>query len=518
MTNGAGGLMRQLFFSTAPADVQRSTVEAWWQSRWFWWLLALVSILPFLLSPLPPLGDLFNHMGRYHVMLNHGGSEYLDRYYRFRWGIAPNLGQDLLMLPVGALLGAERGALVLSALIPPATILGIRALSKAVHGAVQPGALLALPFVYTFTFIYGFMNFHTGAVIVLWSMVLWYGRAAWPTGRFILVFTLLSLVTWLCHIGAWMLLLVALGSFELVRALREHSGRLWQAGLAVAPRMLPLLLPLILFLFVSRGAPVGIGGSPPFFLKFYFLAFPLRDENMVLDLLSLALLGGVPAVLAILGKLRIELGLALLAGLLFLLFWAIPVSFMNGFYGDMRLLCVIWIAALLAMRFELSPRAAQQIAIGALLLFGVRLAFTTHGWMTRGAALQAELRVLDQVPRGARIASFSPIRTCKRWWNDGLASLPGLAIVRRDAFVNSEWDIPGQQLMQPIYLRGTDYNSATPLGRKGCWGPLLDDRLRDLPRDKFDFVWILRSAPKGSYPWLVPVARGPQSVLYRVAH
>jgi hypothetical protein len=45
---------------------------------------------------------------------------------------------------------------------------------------------------------------------------------------------------------------------------------------------------------------------------------------------------------------------------------------------------------------------------------------------------------------------------------------------------------------------------------------VLEDRLRDLPRDKFDYVWVLRVPPPTGYPWLVPVARGPNSVLYRI--
>ncbi|HXD02474.1 MAG TPA: hypothetical protein VN627_04120, partial [Novosphingobium sp.] len=91
-------------------------------------------MLPFMCTPLPPLGDLYSHIGRYHVMLTHGESPYLDRYYEFHWALIPNMGQDLLMVPVGRLLGAERGGILLSALILPATILGIRAVSIAAHG------------------------------------------------------------------------------------------------------------------------------------------------------------------------------------------------------------------------------------------------------------------------------------------------------------------------------------------------------------------------------------------------
>src|SRR3546814_12846452 len=79
----------------------------------------------------------------YHVMVFGEQSEFLRRYYSFNWTLIGNLGQDLLVYPLVPVLGAERAAFLLTALIPPATILGIRQLSLAAHGEVQPSALAA---------------------------------------------------------------------------------------------------------------------------------------------------------------------------------------------------------------------------------------------------------------------------------------------------------------------------------------------------------------------------------------
>jgi hypothetical protein len=511
--------MRQIFFDVVPESQRQISSEAWWQSRWFWWLLAFASVVPFLVSPLPPLGDLFSHMGRYHVMLHRDESPWLQRYYAFHWGILPNLGQDLLMLVFGRIFGVERGALILAALLAPAMVLGFRSLSKAAHGTVQPTALLALPFAYSFTYLFGFMNYHTGIVAMLWSLVLWFRTPDWPPARKTLVFTLLSLIVWICHIGAWVVLLLALGSLELARALRVHQGKIVPACRDVSLRVVPLLLPALLLLFGPTGQGGGqVPGNPGYYLKFYWLLYPLRDESRMLDVASLLLLAGVPLIALATGKAWMQAGLGLFAALLFVLFWALPLQFLSGSYGDLRLLPVLWIAALLAVQMRISPAWAQRIAIGALLLFGVRLVATSHGWMVRGAELKADLRALEHVPEGARIASFTPGRTCKRWWNDGLSHLPSLAIVRRNAFVNSEWDLPTQNLMQPKYLPGSLYNSATLIGIPGtCTGPSAESMVATLPRDRFDFVWVLRAElPEDKFKWLAPVYRGPNSTLYKI--
>jgi hypothetical protein len=521
--------MNRLFVTENSAR-DESSVELWWQSWWFWALLALVSTVPFLLSPLPPLSDLFSHMGRYHVMLDQGKSPLLARYYEFHWGLLPNLGQDLLMVPFGRVFGAERGALILSALIPPAMVLGFRALSKAAHGSVQPMALLALPFSYSFTFLYGFMNYHTGLIVLLWTMVAWYRSAGWSPALRYGVLVLLAAIAWVCHLSAWALIVVAVAAFEFSAAFELYGWQLMRTLPRAALRTLPLLLPALLTLAkphfeAAAVAAAGSGGSMwnlgAFKLKFFWILFPLRDELAPLDLASLAVIGLIPVLLLFLGKLRLDRGLILFAAGVFALFWILPTALMNGFYADLRLLPVAWFAALLACRSPAEGRDRGWIAIFATALFLVRIGFTTHGWIDRGNELTKELHAIDQMPQGARIEVIAPLRMCKSWANEGYSHLPSLAIIRRNAFANSEWDIPGQQLMQPIAARGTLYNTATSLALpgSGCSGKTVEEMLAGLPRDRFDYVWMFKiKAPASSSAWLTPVFQGPRGTLYAIRH
>lgn len=501
-----------------PDDRTDAAPPRWYEARWLWLALALLSAVPFMVTSLPPLGDLYSHIGRYHVMLEHGRSPFLDRYYAFEWRLLPNLAQDLLVVPLGHWLGAERGALVLSALVPPLLILGIRQLSIAVHGRVQPHALFALPFALSYTFLYGFMNYHTGLVLVVWSMAAWYRVRERPLPLRAGIFAVLSLATWVCHLSAWGLLLCAVGLFELIAGLRRNGCRPFAALLSSVVVVVPMLLPLGL-MFGGNGERMALEAlAPDFRLKLVWLAFPLRDESRVLDLGSLVLI--FLAVLAGLGarRLRLDPALAAFAVSIFGIYWAIPTALMSGYFADLRLLPMVWIAGLAACRMTDAPRWRSALASLAIVLFALRSAVTANAWSERGARLDAELGALDFVPRGARIYALTPDRHCQSWPNHGLSHLPSLAIVRRDAFVNTHWDIPGQQLMRPIYLRGIEFDSSSSVAPPGtgCVGRSVEAALFDLPRDRFDFVWIFGAPEPASSHRLDPVFRGPQGTLYAV--
>ena len=74
-----------------------------------WFLVAVVAatMVPLLYPPIPPLVDLFGHMGRYRVELDLGHSPWLQQYYDYHWAAIGNLGVDILVLLLGPLVGLE---------------------------------------------------------------------------------------------------------------------------------------------------------------------------------------------------------------------------------------------------------------------------------------------------------------------------------------------------------------------------------------------------------------------------
>ena len=65
--------------TTARSPDQDASRRPWYGSEWLWLALAVLSTLPFMLSPLPPLTDLFSHMARYHVAQTYDQSAWLQR-------------------------------------------------------------------------------------------------------------------------------------------------------------------------------------------------------------------------------------------------------------------------------------------------------------------------------------------------------------------------------------------------------------------------------------------------------
>jgi hypothetical protein len=490
-----------------------------WSQGWFWFLLAIASTMPFVVAPLPMMPDYFSHIGRYHVM-NHGaGSPYLSQYYSYHWQLIGNLGVDLLMVPLGHLFPTETAATIAAGAIPPLTIAGIYAVATAVWGRVEAPALLALPFVYTYSFLFGFVNYHLALALALLTFALWIRSARWPLAARLAIGIPLALMVWVAHVAGWAVLMVAIGCFELVAVRR--SGASWPKALLVAGlRVAPVAAPLALT-FAWRGS-TGTATAPllyDFRLKAAWLFVVLKSENRWLDIATVLALGVAAAALLLIRSFRRDLRVLLGALALAIFFVALPTVLFGSFYADERLLPALAILLFLGCAVPAGRSRTLVVALG-LSLFTVRLAATTAGWYQRGNDAVQDLAALDPIPRGSRIAVIATPSYCESWQLHGREQLPGLAIVRREAFVDSEWDAAGAQLMQPIYNLGRGFNDTTStrlIGkRRSCQGRPLEVILSDLPQGRFDYVWAF-DAPAPAVTWLRLAYAGPHGRLYAIA-
>src|SRR5438270_13746728 len=134
-------------------------VRRWWKSRLSRGLVVFATMLRLLYPPVPPLVDLLGHMGRYRVELDLDHSPFLQLYYNYHWAAIGNLGVDLLIIPLGKLLGLEPAVKLIVLMIPPMTAAGFFWVAREVHGRVPPTAFFALPFITGYPFLFGFVNF-----------------------------------------------------------------------------------------------------------------------------------------------------------------------------------------------------------------------------------------------------------------------------------------------------------------------------------------------------------------------
>lgn len=490
-----------------------------WTRTWFWVLLAALATAPYLAASIPPLEDFGGHVGRYHIMLDGGRSPDLQRYYSFHWRLIGNLGVDLLMTLVGPLLGAERGAWLISALSHAAMVLGLFAVSRAAHGRVQPTAFLALPFVYALAFSQGFLNYDLAAALALLALALWIAMR--ERGRLrALLFVPLAAALWICHAVGWGLAGLLIGGYECQAAVRKGGWALAALRRAIVG-VAPLTPPALLSVFASPGGhpPAVILASAPHSAASYvahkiaILLFQFAGPFVGLDLLAILLTWSVFAALLLRGG-SIAPSLGAPAALLGLAVILMPPIALGVAQADMRLAPMFAVVLLLSVRSDL-VRGSPLVVMLALALSGVRLAATAEEWRRADTSYAHHLAALQEIPTGARILALVPTEGgLTQAEGPPLRHLADLAVVRRDAFVNSQFAVAGAQPLEvkantdsPFHIDPSEF--------------VAQDRIRQAlagaDKGHFDYAWVLGRYPPGPTPAnLVPIFTDDETQLFRV--
>lgn len=512
--------------ATGPAPAPDHPLQ-WWETRWAVAALMLLSALPLVWPEVAPLVDLPGHMGRYRVQLDLASSPSLQEFYTFEWALIGNLGVDLLVQALAPIFGLEATVRVIVMSIPPLTVGGLLWIAREVHGRVPPTALFAVPFAYNFPFLFGFINFALAMALACLAFAYWLrlGRQE----RFRLraaVFVPISMLLWVVHAFGWGTLGVLAFSAELVRQYDRGRG-LFSAGFHAGLHCLALAPPLaLMLLWRTSGAGGQTGDWFNWVAKYYWLRMALRDRWQWLDV------GALVCVFILLGAavLRRPFALSrnLAASALFLIgvYICLPRVVFGSAYADMRLAPYLIAIAIVAIRFTEAAdlKLIRRLAVLGLAFVLVRTGGTTASMILYDRTYDRELAALDHIPHGARMVSFSGRACVEPWAMSRLLHLPAMAIVRREAFSNDQWTMPGAQLLQVRYRAGWPYvrDPTQVVTRRRCarevWRTI-DHSLATFPRHAFDYVWLIDPPPYD--PALVrdlqPIWRDGTSVLYRVA-
>jgi hypothetical protein len=509
----------------APSSTIGDARRPWWEARPFVAALILLSVVPLLYPTIPPLVDLLGHMGRYRVQLDLDTSPWLPQYYGFTWQAIGNLGVDLLVVPLSKLFGLELAVKLIVLSIPPMTVAGFLWVAREVHGRLPPTALFALPFAYSHPFMFGFVNYALSIGLAFLAFGLWLRLAR--IGRLKLraiLFVPISLIVFFAHTFGWGMLGLMAFSAEAVRQHDRGIGWL-KAGLKAASHAVVMALP-VLIIVNWRGkvkGPLAYDWFEPQ-LKVEALASVLRDRWVALDFVSLLIVFAVIIYALASRRLTLSRNLAFSALVLAAVFLVLPSMVFGSAFADMRLAPYMFAVALLAIRFrgETNLEIARTLAILGLGFLFLRLGGTTTSFAIAAKDQNAKLEALNHVPMGARVASFAGRQCGLQWPLQRNAHLGAMVITRRQGFSNDQWVIEGTNLLTLRYRAPGKYasDSSQIVRPTGCrlrpWW--IDRALRGLPREHFDYVWLIDPPPFD--PKLVagmrPVWRGPGSVLYQV--
>ncbi len=500
--------------------------RGWWETRTFVALLLVLSAVPLLYPQIPPLVDLFGHMGRYRVELDIAHSRWLRDYYGFHWAAIGNLGVDLLVMPLGRLIGLEPAVKLIVLAIPPLTVAGFLWVAREVHGRIPPTALLAVPFAYGHPFLFGFVNFALSMALAFLAFGLWLrlGRLERTKLRAWL-FVPISVVIFFCHTYGWGVLGLLCFSAEAVR-LHDRGLPWFKAGTSAALHASVMALPIVVML-VWRSETHG-GSTTDWFnwdAKWRWVTMALRDRWENWDLASLLVCAAIFVIALASRTMSLSRNLAFSALVLLAGYLLLPRIIFGSAYADMRLVPYAIAVALLALRFrgDLRPRLAPALAIVSLAFCIARIGSTTASLAIAANDQQAKLAALDHVPMGARVATLVGDPCGISWPLPRDSHLGAMVVVRREGFSNDQWVMEGLNLLDLRYPAAGHF-AADPsqrVRRQGCGvGALwtIDHALRALPRQAFDFLWLVNPPPfdESLTKGLQPVWRGPGSILYRV--
>jgi hypothetical protein len=499
----------------------------WWSDRRYLALLVALSGAPLLWPSLPPLTDALGHLARYHVELAIDTSPYLKHYFAFRWALLGNLGVDLLVIPLAPIFGLQLAVKLIAMAIPVLTAAGLVLVAREAHGGrVPPTIGFALPLAYGFPFQFGFLNYTLSMALALLAFALWLrlGRA----GRYRLrswLFLAIAPLIWVTHVYGWGVLGLLCFSAELVRD-RGKGGSRWHAIWHAPLEMLPLAPPLILMALWRSGAVAGMTGDWfNFIYKLSYFIQALRDNWKTFDLASAGLLWVVILLPAMMPWLRYQRMLLIAATILMIAYVTLPRILLGSAYADMRLAPYVMMMALIAVTpVAAAGRWATVLAVAGTLFFGARTAGTLWSFVEHDRVFDAQLKALDMVEPGARIMVLVNVNCVGQWRTTRMDHLGSQAIVRRDAFVNGQWVMPGAQLLSVIYKPAGRFatDPSQLLRPRSCRGrsePIFEDTVQNFPRDAFDYFWLI-DLPRERWPNepdLIPVWHGERGILYRVA-
>ncbi|MDG2002368.1 MAG: hypothetical protein P8J20_03465 [Novosphingobium sp.] len=467
------------------------------EGLWLGVALALLSALPFLVAVHPQQSDYASHLARYHVMLNGADSAFLTRYYEFDWIWTGNLGVDMLMWPLGTLLGVEQAAWLIALLLPVLTGLAIISVEWALKRRVGVGSLLAFVVIWSPAMLMGFSNFTLSLALALFAFALWVRLQGWR--RRALVFVPVGLMVWLCHSAGWGVLGVLVFGYEWHR----------KKGLGAFMAPWPLFFP-----FLAIASEPGISGSFDYgagalAYKFAIWLKALADHNPTLDMLSALVL--IIVILVALRARKLDGSLAWAALIVALLTLVMPRHFGGGDFADLRLVPIALMLGCMAINAQV-PRWALY-CVPALFL--VRLGVTTLAWKDESDRLEQALVALEQVPEGARIAGAGAYFT-ERWGPDAFDHAPSYATVYKDALVNTHFALPGVHMLR---VRGKGAGFADPSQRVAVRPGESLDLSNHPPAAKADYLWYFGENQVSKLPQgAVVLHRSPGSLLVRLAN
>lgn len=488
-------------------------------------LLAVASFCPVLLVPIPAMVDYPNHLARMYLLSQAGTAE-ANPFYRIAWAAYPNLAMDLIVPPFGRLIGVETATRLFYLLSQILVVTGAIAIEQVVKRRFLVAGFVALMFLYSLPFAWGFVNFEFGLGMALWGIAAYWvvQERAWPVRLGINAAFVAALFA--AHFYALGIYGVTIGLHEAWRAWARRIAPVTMIGrLAILASPAAVLLGWMAW---SGGAIGGEDTNWALGLKPLRLLATLNGYDLMLSGAATIALAGFIYIAARRGFLRLEpAGVWLAAGFI-ILFVAMPSRLVETSFVDLR---IIVAAALILPSFISTslPDRRWRLALAActIALTSANLAVVSFVWISYRADYAAMIQSFGKIARGSFVlvahsgdADDPPLKNLAEY---PIYNAPTLAVHYAGAFVPTFYAAAGKQ---PIIARSpyrrfqASFGGVAPVAALKAVAenatPDVPAFVRAWPRD-FDYLYVVGPHSPNPMPRLLEqLYEGPRFVLYRI--
>jgi len=462
-------------------------------------VLSAIALSPFLLCYPPPLADYVNHLARAHIIANIAESPYLARYYEIDWSPIPNLAVDIAVPLLARFMPLEIAHLLFLLFAMLLVASGAIAVNLALFRrlSILPFGVFLL--LYNRHLLWGFINYVFGVGLALWIFVAWITlREQRPALRFAL-FSVLSTALFIAHLhalGCYAVLVVTYETAARWQTLRTNT-RQFTTGLAVT--LSQFAFPAILLLLFSKTRERA--GDTRFSTVWSKLAGSFdvfNNYDHALDFATMLILCGLFLAALARRKIRVHPRMVLPLLTLTLVYLLLPYRIFGSIGADRRL--TMFIAVIFVASLEWGAREIRwRIILGTAMLgfFVVRMGVIAVQWHRADDVYQSLISAIDLIGTGDRLAVFAGDPSQVPYLrNPPVDHIANIAVVHRDAFVNSLFADEGNQVLRVRYNTDTAFfkcpsQTYRVLPSNGGWGKA--DVFSSFPWDRFDYLLIIHA-------------------------
>lgn len=419
-------------------------------------LVVAVCSLPVLLNIHPPLYDYPFYIARLFILNELPDNAFLADHYVVSSFLIPNIGMELILLPLVRVMSYHAAFDVFIILIFASIVTGAAFMYRTLFRDESLWPLVTGLFVVNWIFLFGFLNYMLGVGLFLWGFAVWIRLSRAAARSRLLCGSLIAVGLFFVHLASFGLYAVAVFGYELQRmvgSVNAHGRRALPSALAgMASSGIQFLVPAALFV-ASSTRNAGESGSIHYKLmpKVAAPIVTLTSGDPWLDVLMGLTLVSAAIMVLLFGRIRISVKLIGSFVCLALAYLALPHILAPAAFVDSRIPIAVVFMLLAASQVTFARRSWRIAFVTTVAcLFVIKTIMITQDWREHDTLIQEYLAAYDQMKdrstmyAAARDLPVTWTRKHYDWRRRSPVHVADLATLTGRIFVPTVFAQPGQ--------------------------------------------------------------------------